>query len=112
MRSSIFQRSAVSIFLIGTLLAPFGNCLQPTHKKAHSCCTAGSAQGKTAQSNCCTTSAPLPAVAVAPIVPAPTLIQVARQFIASDELCAPNESPKLVVIPPHSPPAGTFILRI
>ena len=62
MRKGVFQRAAVAIVLMGSLLAPFGTCLQPAHKALHGCCAPASESGKTAQTNCCTASAPLPAV--------------------------------------------------
>src|ERR1035437_3666692 len=112
MLRSVFQRAAVAIVLMGTLLAPFGTCLQRTHKAAHSCCAPASEPGNTARTNCCKTSAPLPAVVVAPNLPRTASFTVAQVFISSDELSSLSEFPILAVIPPQSPPAGAFNLRI
>jgi hypothetical protein len=107
-----FQRAAVAIVLMATSLAPFGTCLQMKHKAAHSCCAPAADSSKTVQANCCTASAPLPAIVVAPNLPASAPMTVAQEFIASDELSSRREFPDFTVIPPHSPPPGAFNLRI
>jgi hypothetical protein len=107
-----FQRAAMAILLMGTLLAPFGTCQQWMHKPAHSCCVPASAPGNTARTNCCKTSDPLPAAIVAPSLPRTASFTVAQQFAPSNEFSLPSEFPTLAVIPPHSPPSGAFILRI
>jgi hypothetical protein len=112
MRSSVFLRAAAAIVLMGALLAPFGTCLQRAHKTAHSCCPHASEPGKTAQANCCTLSASLPAVVVATNLPGSVPIAVPQEFISSDELLSPSAFENLAVIPPHSPPTGAFALRI
>ena len=112
MLRGVFQRAAVAIVLMGSLLAPFGTCLQRTHKAAHSCCSHASESRKTAQTNCCIASAPLPAVVVAPNLPGSAPMTVAQEFISLDEFSSRSEFPILAVIPPHSPPTGAFNLRI
>ena len=112
MLRGVFQRAAVAIVLMGSLLAPFGNCLQRTHKTAHGCCAPASESNKTAQTNCCTASAPLPAVVVAPNLPGSAPMTVAQELISLDEFCSRSEFPRFAVIPPHSPPTGAFNLRI
>jgi hypothetical protein len=112
MLRGVFQRAAVAIVLMGLLLAPFGTCLQPAHKTAHGCCAPASESGKAAQTNCCTASAPLPAVVVAANLPGSAPMTVAQEFISLDEFSTRSEFPRLAVIPPHSPPAGAFNLRI
>lgn len=105
-----FRRAAAAIILMGTLLAPFGNCLQRTHKTVHNCCAPASQSS--AQTNCCIASAPLPAVAVTPSLPGSTAITVEQEFISSDELSSLKGFQPSAVIPPQSPPTGAFILRI
>jgi len=91
MLRSVFQRAAVAIVLIGTLLAPLGTCLQRTHRTAHSCCAPASESNKTARTNCCKVSTPLPAVVVAPNLPGSAPMAAAREFISSDEFSSPSE---------------------
>jgi len=112
MRSGVFQRAAVAILLMGTLLVPMGICLQRTQNTAHSCCSHPSEPAKTAQKNCCIASAPLPAVVVTPDLPDAASIMVAQEFVSSDEPSFSSEFQRLSVIPPQSPPTGAFILRI
>jgi hypothetical protein len=112
MLKGIFQRAAVAIVLMGALLAPFGTCLQRTHKTAHSCCLHTSESRNAAQPNCCIARAPLTAVLVAPNLPGSAPMTVAQDFISTDELSLPSQFPILDVIPPHSPPTGAFNLRI
>jgi hypothetical protein len=107
-----FQRAAVAIVLMGSLLAPFGTCLQPAQKAAHSCCSHASRSNQSVRTNCCTASAPLPAVVVAATLPGSAPMTVAREFISLDEFSSRSEFPRFAVIPPHSPPMGAFILRI
>jgi hypothetical protein len=112
MRNGVFQRAAVAIVLMGAMLAPFGICLQPTHKAAHSCCSQASKSSQSVRTNCCTASAPLPAVVVAPNLPGSAPMTVAQEFISLDEFSSRSEFPILAVIPPHSSPTGAFNLRI
>src|ERR1035441_10454961 len=112
MLRGVFHRTAVAIVLMGALLAPFGTCLQRTHKTAHGCCAPASDPSRTAQTNCCAAGAPLPAVVIAPNLPGSTSIAVALEFVSSDELSSRGKFPILAVIPPQSPPTGAFILRI
>jgi hypothetical protein len=102
----------MAIALMGALLAPFGTCLHRTHKAAHRCCSPASESSKAAQANCCTSSAPLPAVIVTPNLPGPAPFAAAQEFVASNAFSSRSEFPILAVIPPHSPPADAFILRI
>jgi hypothetical protein len=112
MLRGVFQRAAVAIVLMGSMLTPFGNCLQRTHKTAHSCCSHASESHKTAQTNCCVASAPLSAVVVAPNLPGSAPMTAAQEFISLVEFSSRSEFPSLALIPPHSPPTGAFNLRI
>lgn len=106
------QRAAVAIPLMVCLLAPLATCLPRTHKTAHSCCAPSPQSNSTAQTDCCTARAPLPAILVAPQVSTPAPMTVAQQFLSSKERSAPSELPALAVVPPQSPPPGASILRI
>lgn len=108
----VYQRAAVAIVLMGTMLAPIGICLQPTHKAAHSCCSHPSKSNQSVRTNCCTASAPLPAVVVTPKLSGVAPMTVARAFVSLNEPVSLSEFPVLSVIPPQSPPTGAFILRI
>jgi len=112
MLRGVFQRAAVAILLMGALLAPSGICLQPMHRAAHSCCSHASKSHQSVRTNCCTASAPLPAVVVAPNLPGSAPLMVVRAFISLDEFSSSSEFLVLSVIPPHSPPSGAFNLRI
>src|ERR1035438_8151286 len=112
MLRGVYQRAAVAIVLMGSLLAPFGTCLQPTLKAAHSCCSHASKSNQFVRTNCCTASAPLPAVVVAPNLPGSAPMTVVRAFVSLDEPSSSSEFSVLSVIPQHSPPAGAFNLRI
>ncbi|MGD0941580.1 MAG: hypothetical protein ABR905_17930 [Terracidiphilus sp.] len=112
MRSGVFQHAVVAIILIASLLAPSGTCLQPAHKSVHGCCAPASDSGKTAQKNCCTVNAPLPAVSVATNLSGSAPMTVAREFIFLDGSSARGVLARLTATPPHSPPTGAFILRI
>jgi len=112
MWKGVFQRATMAIVLIGALLAPLGTCLPLTHKAAHSCCSRASEPSKSVKNNCCTASAPLPAIVIARNLSGSIAATPAREFVSSDELASTNELPKLLLILPHSPPAGAFILRI
>lgn len=112
MLQGVFQRSAVTIVLMGALLAPFGICLQPMHKAAHSCCSHASESNQSAQTNCCTASTPLSAVVVAPLLSGSASLIVVRAFVPLGEPDSSSEFPVLSVIPLHSPPVGAFNLRI
>jgi hypothetical protein len=108
----VYKRAAVAIVLMGSLLAPFGTCLQPAHKAAHSCCAPASRSSQSVRTNCCAASVPLPAVVVAPNLPGSAPMTVAQEFISLDEFSSRSEFPRFAVIPSHSPPPGAFILRI
>jgi hypothetical protein len=107
-----FRRAAVAIVLMGSLLAPFGICLQPAQKSAHSCCSHTSKSNQSVRTNCCIASAPLPALVVATNLPGSAPMTIAQEFISLDEFSSRSEFPILAVIPPHSPPTGAFIFRI
>jgi hypothetical protein len=94
------------------LLAPLGTCLQMTYKSAHSCCMPASALDIAAQMNCCTVRTPVPAIVVAPLLPAPTLVAVEPEFIATSETTSAAALSASAFNPPQSPPPGAFILRI
>src|ERR1039458_1809087 len=112
MHEGFFLRATVAILLMGTMLAPLGTCLERTHKSAHSCCAPASAPDSTAQTNCCTAHTPLPAVVVAPTLPAPAPMAVEPEFIASHEISSVGAFSASAFIPPQSPPPGGSILRI
>ena len=112
MLQGVFQRATVAIVMMGALLAPSGICLQPAHKAAHNCCMHASRSHQSIRTNCCTASAPLPAVVVATNLPGSAPLTVAQEFVSSDELSVQSELTRLAVIPPHSPPTGAFNLRI
>lgn len=111
MRSGFFQRAAVVLFLMGTLLAPFGTCLQPA-QAAHRCCQHARQKGNTAKQDCCIVRSETPANLVAPATDNPAPILVGRAFFAASEISAPRDVPAAVLVPTHAPPGRTSILRI
>jgi hypothetical protein len=112
MRSGFPQRAAVAIVLMGALLAPFGICLQRTQHTAHSCCSHASQTGKTAKPDCCTLREQSPAVLVAPVSAGSAPMVLVHAFFSASELSSPREVPAAPIIPQHSPPGRTSILRI
>jgi hypothetical protein len=107
-----FLRATLAILLMASMLVPLGTCLQRIHKSAHSCCTSASVLDNPAQTNCCSARAPLPAVVVAPTLPAQASVDVEPEFIATSETTSAAAFSASALIPPHSPPPGAFILRI
>lgn len=112
MREGFFLRAALAILLMVSMLAPLGTCLRMTHKSGHSCCAPASVADKTAQTNCCTASIPLPAVVVAPPLSVPALMAVKPEIIAIGETSTAAVFSSAAFIPPQSPPPGVSILRI
>jgi hypothetical protein len=112
MRSGFFQRAAVVLFLMVTLLAPFGTCLQPAQGAAHRCCQHARQTGSTAKQDCCIVRSETPAAIVAPATDNSAPIVVERTFFASSEISSPHEVSAAVLAPTHAPPGRTSILRI
>src|SRR5208337_3052618 len=110
MLQDVFQRAAVAILLIGTLVAPAEICLQHAHKTGHDCCASMSEPGATIHSNCCAVRPTLPAVVVAPAVSGSVTVSAAQEFVSSKELSSPGELTVPAIIPPQSPPTGASIL--
>ena len=112
MQNGFFQRAAVVLFLMGTLLAPFGMCLQPSQGAAHRCCQHARQKGNTAKQDCCIVRSETPAAIVTPAPAGSTPMVVGRADFASSEISSPREVPAAVLVPPHAPPGRTSILRI
>jgi len=112
MRSGFFQRAAVAILLMGALLAPFGVCLQPAQRTAHSCCSHASQPGNSARQNCCIVREQPPASVATPASTGTAPVILARAFFAASEISSPREVPAPAIVPPHSPPLRASILRI
>jgi hypothetical protein len=112
MLQGVFQRAAVSILLIGTLVAPAEICLQHAQKAGHACCVSMSKCSAIVQSNCCAVRPTQPAVIVAPALSGLTPLSDAQEFVSSKELSSPSELTVSEIIPPQSPPTGASILRI
>src|ERR1035437_299409 len=104
MRNGFFQRAAVVLFLMGTLLAPFGICLQPAQGAAHRCCQHARQKGSTAKQDCCIVRSETPAAIVAPATDNSAPIVVERAFFAAGEISSPREVPAAVLVPTHAPP--------
>jgi hypothetical protein len=112
MLRGVFQRAAVAILLIGTLVAPAEICLQPTQKAGHACCVSMSEPGTIIHNECCAVRPTLPAIIVAPAVSGSSILIAVQEFGSSQELSSPSEPKISEVIPPQSPPTGASILRI
>lgn len=112
MLSGVFQRAAVAIVLMGAMLAPLGTCLHRMDKADHNCCAPASESARSARADCCTAGAPIPAVVTAGVNPATAPMIVAPAFFAAGEPSSPRELQAAVIVPPQSPPAGAFNLRI
>jgi hypothetical protein len=112
MLQGVFQRAAVALLLIGTLVAPAEVCLQHAQKAAHACCVSMSQPGATIQNDCCAVRPTLPAIIVAPALSGSPALSAAQEFVSSQELSSPSELTVSEIIPPQSPPTGASILRI
>ena len=112
MLRGVLTRAAVAVFMIGTLLAPFGSCLSFNAKADHSCCKHAPVQDTTLQPNCCIVSATLPAAAVAPAVSDASPMAVVEGIVPVDELIVLRDFLTSTLMSPQSPPVGAFHLRI
>jgi len=112
MLQDVFQRAAVAILLIGTLVAPAQICLQHAHKTGHACCASMSEPGATIHNDCCAVRPTLPAVVVVPALSGSPTLSAVWDFVSSRELSSSSELTVSAVIPPQSPPTGASILRI
>ena len=112
MLHGVFQRAAVAVLLIGSLVAPAQICLQHAQKTGHRCCVSMSEPGATIHNDCCSVRPTLPAVVVAPAVTSSVTVSDAQEFVSSNGLSSPSELTVSAVIPPQSPPPGASILRI
>jgi len=112
MLQGVFQRAAVAILLIGTLVAPAEICLQQMQKGGHDCCASMSESSPTIQSDCCTLRPTLPAVVVEPALSGSATLSSSQVLLSSKELTSKRELPFSAIIPPQSPPSGASILRI
>jgi len=116
MLKGVFQRAAVAILVMGSLVVPSGICLQQTHKAthkaAHSCCLPASESGKSATTNCCLAHATLPAIVVVSLLPNAVPPVAAHPFVAAISTSSSGALAALALVPPKSPPTGAFSLRI
>jgi hypothetical protein len=61
---------------------------------------------------CCTASAPLPAIVVAPELPNTTPMLVVERILATDQMAYSSDFASTAILSPLSPPTGEFNLRI
>lgn len=111
MLRGVLTRAAVAVFMIGTLLAPFGTCLSFQQKADHSCCKHAPVQ-TSVQPNCCIASAPQPVATVAPAIPDASPMAVVEGIVPVDELIVLRDFLTSALKSPKSPPVGSFNLRI
>jgi len=112
MRSGFFQRATVAIVLMGALLAPFGTCLQRTHRTTHSCCSHASHPGKMTRPDCCTARSESPVAIVVQTSEGSAPMVIVSAFLSASEAASPREVSVMSIIPQYSPPGRTSILRI
>jgi hypothetical protein len=112
MLSGVFQRAVMAIVLMGTILAPLGTCLHRIHRADHNCCSPASESAVSARADCCTAGAAMPAMTIAAVHPAAAPMILAPAFFSAGEPSSPREFQASAIVPPQSPPAGAFNLRI
>jgi hypothetical protein len=106
-----FQRAAMTILLMGLMIAPLRICLEQSPKSAHSCCMQPASR-HSLRTDCCVVRTQLPATLVTPTLPGPSANEVLHEDVASLDAAITDVFPAVAVIPPLSPPTGAFILRI
>jgi len=106
-----FQRVAMTILMLGLMIAPLGLCLQPSSNGAHSCCMQ-SESSHSLHVNCCVARPQLPATVVAPTLPGSSPSEVLQAYVPVVDAVITEAHSVVAVIPPLSPPNGAFILRI
>jgi hypothetical protein len=112
MLSGAFQRAAMAILVMGSLLASYGICPLSNQKTEHSCCSHASEPGNSAPMKCCTVSAPLQAIVISPELPNTTPMLVVERILATDQTANSSDFAMAEIIPPLSPHTGAFNLRI
>jgi len=106
-----FQRAAIAILLMGMMIEPLGICLQQSLRGAHSCCMQAE-PSHCMQTNCCVVKTQLPATLAALTLPGSSPSEVSHEYLANLDATTTNTHQAVAVIPPNSPPTGSFILRI
>jgi hypothetical protein len=116
MRIGFWQRAALTVVLIGTILAPVSVCAAKAFLAPESCCLAGNSTGSDTWNStpCCKPEAlPQPAVAAGPTHPATALVTIAEvanelaQPLVTVETSAPVDGSATA-----SPPDRISVLRI
>ena len=105
------QRTAVAIALMSALLFSVGTCVFPTQPATHGCCSHMSMPGMPLKTSCCTASPRIPPAAVTAAYRGLTLT-ITEQVIPAANHFASRESVTAAVESSHSPPPGSFSLRI
>jgi hypothetical protein len=116
MRIGFWQRAALTVVLIGTILAPVNVCAAKAFLAPESCCLAGNSGGSDTwnSTSCCKPEAlPQPAVAAGPTHPATALVTNVR---VANELAQPLVTTKTSALADDSvtasPPDRISVLRI
>ena len=108
----IFQRAAVTIVLVASLLAPYGRCQAPLGAAGHDCCAHQNANAASAKANCCYVRSELPAVVVEHAALNPAPLAIAGELVPAFEPASTFGSSAAISVPQHSPPPGAVALRI
>jgi hypothetical protein len=107
-----FQRAAVAIVLMVTLLAPLGICRQPAPAAKHRCCAMASDHDPSVRTDCCVVRTPVAAIASERVLPNTSPLQIESEIAALVEPASLLDVPAAIVVGPHSPPPGASVLRI
>src|ERR1035437_1493025 len=107
-----FQRAAVAIVLMVTLLAPLGICRQPDPAAKHRCCAMAADHTPSARTDCCVVPAPVPAVENKRVLPNTSPLQIESEMAALVEPASLLDVAAAIIVGPHSPPPGASVLRI
>jgi hypothetical protein len=109
---SFFQRAAVVIMLIASLLAPYGRCQSPGRTISHECCVQDAAPKTSVTANCCIVRSQLPAVVGERRALGPAVMPIAAECVPSREPAILFHANAAIPAAHHSPPPGASVLRI
>ena len=109
MLRGILTRAAVVVFMVGTLLAPFGTCLSVNQKAEVNVCMPAKTQSETAQPNRIQSSVQH---AASPALPDASPMAIVEGIVPVDELIVLRDFLTSALVAPRSTSVGSFDLKI
>jgi hypothetical protein len=108
----VFKRAAVTILMIVSLLLPLSTCRAQSNPIRHDCCIHQSPEQSTLGADCCIVQSEIPAVVEEHFATGPINSDASAVFLANVDFATGFELNAEPDMAEHSPPPGTFILRI